>query len=252
MEAEQRTAVVTGSTKGIGRAIALRLARSRFNVVLNYSTDDTQANAAFEACRQVTPRVLLQKADVSQRSAVEGLMRAAVQTFGTLDLLVNNAARVADAPVLQLGDDEWARVVDTNMKGTFLCSQVAARYMIEQEAGGIILNIGAATGLRARKNGINTCASKAGVMLITQCLALELAPKIRVNSIVPGLTLTEEVTHRFNLNDPEVRRTRESTIPLQRIGTPEDVADAVMLLVSQESRFITGQKLHVDGGQYMF
>lgn len=248
----RRTAVVTGSTKGIGRAIALRLAESNFNVVLNYSTDDGRAEEAFELCRRATPHVLLRKADVSTRSEVESLIRSAVDAFGSLDLLVNNAARAADGPALEMTDADWDLVVNTNMRGTFLCSQVAARQMMEQDSGGIILNIGAPTGLRARKNGINTCASKAGVALITQCLALELAPKIRVNTIVPGLTLTDEVVERFHLDDSETRRARESTIPMQRIGTPADIAAAVMLLVSDEARFITGQRLHVDGGQYMW
>lgn len=251
-EPGRRTAVVTGSTKGIGRAIAIRLAREGFNVVLNYASDDSRADAALSACREVTPHVTLKRADVSQRTDVEELMTAAVDQFGSLDVLVNNAARVADGPVLTMTDDEWERVIDTNMRGTFLCSQVAARHMIDQVDGGIILNIGAATGLRARKNRINTCASKAGIMIMTQCLALELAPKVRVNSIIPGLTMTDEVVERFNLTDPQVRQARLETIPLRRIGTPEDVADAVVLLLSPQAQFVTGQKLHVDGGQYMF
>lgn len=251
-ESGRRTAVVTGSTKGIGRAIGMRLAREGLNVVLNYSSDDGRADAALSAYREVTPHVILKKADVSQRAEVEELMTAAIDQFGSLDVLVNNAARVADGPALTMTDDEWERVVNTNMRGTFLCSQIAARHMIDQVEGGVILNIGAATGLRARKNGINTCASKAGIMIMTQCLALELAPKVRVNSIIPGLTMTDEVVERFNLTDPEVRQARLDTIPLKRIGTPEDVADAVMLLLSPEAQFVTGQKLHIDGGQYMF
>jgi 3-oxoacyl-[acyl-carrier protein] reductase len=247
-----QTAVVTGSTKGIGRAIALRLARSGWSVVLNYASDDQQAAEALRLCQEVTSSVVPQKADVSKRTDVESLMHAAVETFGTLDLLVNNAARVADGPVLEMSDDDWTRVVETNMRGTFLCSQIAARQMMKQEDGGAILNIGAATGIRARKNGINTCASKAAVMLMTQCLALELAPKIRVNTIIPGITLTDEVAERYHLRDPAVRRAREERIPLQRLGTPEDVADAVMLLISQESRFMTGHKFFVDGGEHMW
>src|SRR5258708_9412179 len=107
------------------------------------------------------------------------------------------------------------------MKGVFLCSQIASTYMLQQEDGGIVLNIGASTGIRGRKNGINTCASKAGILLMTQCLALELGPKIRVNSVIPGLTWTEETEKRFHLDDPAVVQGRVETIPLQRIGTPE-------------------------------
>ena len=149
-------------------------------------------------------------------------------------------------------EGEWDAVVDVNLKGAFLCSQHAARQMLKQDDGGVILNIGAPTGIRGRRNGVNTCASKAGLMMMTQCLAIELAPKIRVNTIIPGLTLTSETEHRFGLADPAVRHTREEAIPMQRLGSPEDVADAVILMLADESRFITGQKMVVDGGQNMW
>ncbi len=248
----RKTAIVTGSTKGIGYAIALRLARENYNIVLNYASDERAAHVALERFKQETPHVRLIQADVSNRSAVEGLMQECIKIFGSLDVLVNNAARVIDKPVHEMNEDDWDQVIDINMKGTFLCSQIASSYMLRQDAGGVILNIGASTGIRGRKNGINTCASKAGIMIMTQCLALELGPKIRVNTIVPGLTRTEETEQRFHLNDPEVLHAREENIPLGRIGTPEDIANAVILLLSQTASFITGQKLVVDGGQYMW
>jgi len=247
-----RTAVITGSTRGIGKAIALRLAQQNYNVVLNYASDDEQAQQTLQLCQQMTSHVLLVKADISHRAEVEMLMLKTVQTFQFLTVLINNAACVIDKPLYELTEDDWDRVVDTNMKGTFFCSQVASRYMLQQDEGGVILNIGASTGIRGRKNGINTCASKAGIMIMTQCLALELGPKIRVNTIIPGLTRTEETEKRFHLDDPDVLQARTTTIPLQRIGTPKDVADAVMLLLADESRFINGQKIVVDGGQYMW
>lgn len=249
---KRRTAIVTGSTKGIGKAIALRLAQQHYNVVLNYAADDEHAQATLELCQQVTSQVLLVKADIAKKEAVESLMQQSVAAFHSIDVLVNNAARVIDKPVQELTEDDWDQVIDTNMKGTFLCSQIASRYMLQQEEGGVILNIGASTGIRGRKNGINTCASKAGILLMTQCLALELGPKIRVNSIIPGLTHTDETAQRFHLNDPAVVRTRIETIPLHRIGTPDDVANAVILLLSDEAQFIDGQKVVVDGGQYMW
>jgi 3-oxoacyl-[acyl-carrier protein] reductase len=115
-----------------------------------------------------------------------------------------------------------------------------------------MLNIGASTGIRPRKNGTNTCASKAAVMIMTKCFALELAPNVRVNTIIPGLIETEETQHRFGLDDPEVRKAKEQAIPMGRIGTAEGVADAVLLLLSPQARFVTGQKLTVDGGQNMW
>lgn len=249
---KRKTVLITGSTKGIGKGIALRLARDHHNIVLNYATDERQAQATLQRCQQVTSQVLLVKADVSKKTDVEQLIQRCLHHFGSLDVLVNNAACVIDKPALDLSEEEWERVINVNMKGTFLCSQSAATHMLKQENGGLILNIGASTGIRARKNGINTCASKAGIMIMTQCLALELGPKVRVNTLIPGLTRTEETEHRFHLNDPAVLRSREEAIPLQRIGTPEDIANAVALLLADEAGFINGQKIVVDGGQHMW
>jgi NAD(P)-dependent dehydrogenase (short-subunit alcohol dehydrogenase family) len=247
-----RTALVTGSSRGIGKAIALRLAAERFNVVLNYATDDAAARDTLGLCRRVTANVMLAKADVSDCSAVASMTDSIVNRFGSIDVLINNAAAVADGPLLEMPEADWQRVVDVVMKGTFLCCQAVARHMVGQEHGGEIINVGARTGLRARKNGINTCAAKAGVMIMTQCLALELAPKVRVNTIIPGLVETEETRVRFHLDDSQVRLGREAEIPMKRIGSPDDVANGVMLLLSKEAGFITGQKLTVDGGQYMW
>lgn len=248
---KRKTAVITGSTKGIGKAIALKLANLNYNIVLNYISDDKQAQETLRLCQAISPHAMLVKADVSNKSAVEKLMQTAFEQFHSLDVLVNNAARVVDKPILSMTEEDWDHVIDTNMKGTFFCSQIAASYMLQQDDGGIILNIGAAAGIRGRKNGINTCASKAGVMVMTLCLALELGPKIRVNTIIPGLTMTEETTERFHLNDPAILQARAESIPMQRIGTPEDVANTVAMLLSDEAGFINGQKIVVDGGQYL-
>ena len=252
MPKTRRVAVITGSSSGIGRAIALRLLRSGYSVMLNYSADDVRAASALAECRRVDSAVALVKADVSNPHDVSDLMQQTIDAFGRIDVLVNNAARVIDKPALEMTENEWDRVVSVNLKGAFLCSQHAARQMMKQDDGGVILNIGASTGLRGRRNGVNTCASKAGLMVMTQCLALEFAPKIRVNTIIPGLIVTEETERRFQLNDIAVRRTREDTVPLQRLGQPADVGDAVILMLTDQARFITGQKLVVDGGQNMW
>lgn len=249
---QRRTAVITGSTKGIGKAIALRLAKEQYNVVLNYATDDVQAQETLKLCQEETSHVLLVKADVANKRSVETLMQESMQAFHSIDVLVNNAAQAIDKPLHALSEEDWDQVVNTNMKGTFFCSQAVSTYMLQQDNGGYIVNIGASTGIRGRKNGINTCASKAGIIVMTQCLALELGPKIRVNTIIPGLTRTEETEQRFHLKDPTILRSREEGIPLQRIGTPEDIANALMLLLSENAQFINGQKIVVDGGQYMW
>ena len=252
MELKMRSAVVTGSSTGIGKTIAIRLLHSEYGVVLNYSADDERAKATLSQCKQISSNVVLVKADVSNSDAASHLIQRAVDEFGRLDVLVNNAARVIDGPALEMTEDAWDRVVNVNLRGPFLCSQQAARQMLTQDDGGTILNIGASTGIRGRRNGVNTCASKAGLMVMTQCLALELGPRIRVNTIVPGLTLTDETERRFGLDDPTERHARERSIPLQRLGRQEDVADVVMMMLSDEARFITGQKVVVDGGQYMW
>jgi len=247
-----RSAVVTGSTTGIGKAIAMRLLTAEYRVLLNYAHDHERAQQTLAECQRISPNVALEQADIANPADAARLISHAINHFGRIDVLVNNAARVIDKPALDLTEDDWDSVLNVNLKGAFMCSQHAARQMLRQETGGTILNIGASTGIRGRRNGVNTCASKAGLMLMTQCLALELGPKIRVNTIIPGLVQTEETEQRFKLTDPNVRQARVEAIPMNRIGETSDVANAVMLLLSDKSSFITGQKLTVDGGQNMW
>lgn len=251
MESKSPSVVVTGSTSGIGKAIARRLLREGYRVAINYSQNDRRAASALDELGG-EENCFLVKADIGRPDEASKLIYRTVERFGRIDVVVNNAARVADASVLEMTEAEWDKVLNVNLKGAFLVSQAAARSMLSQDSGGIILNIGASTGIRGRRNGVNTCASKAGLMVMTQCLALELAPKIRVNTIIPGLVVTDETQGRFGLSDPDVRRQREATVPLARLGKPEDVADAVMLALSADARFMTGQKIVVDGGQYMW
>jgi 3-oxoacyl-[acyl-carrier protein] reductase len=246
------SAIVTGGTSGIGKAIAMRMLASGYQVVLNYANDDDRAGRALVQCQAISPHVTLLQADIADPNNAARLVAHAVSEFGRLDVLINNAARVIDKPAIDMTESDWDRVFDVNLKGAFMCSQHAARQMLDQEQGGTILNIGASTGIRGRRNGVNTCASKAGLMIMTQCLALELGPKIRVNTIVPGLVATEETEQRFNLSDPQIRQARIDAVPLNRLGTPDDVADAVMILLSSGASFISGQKLFVDGGQNMW
>lgn len=250
---QSRTVIITGGTKGIGKAIALALARQhQYNLVLNYVADDLNALETLRECTEISPHVQLFRADVSHRSQVEALMQAAIVNFRTLNVLVNNAGVNLDKPLQEMTDYDWDHVVDINMKGVFLCSQIAASYMLRQEQGGIIINIGASTGIQGRKNGLNYCASKAGVLTMTKCLALELAPKIRVNCVIPGSIWTEETAARHSYHDPERRQVKEEQIPLHRIGTPAEVASVVAFLLSYEARYINGQKILVDGGEFMW
>lgn len=249
-QALSKTVVITGGTKGIGRAIALQLAQQQYNIVLNYFHDDHSAEEALIACRERTANVILVKADISKKSDVELLLRECLNTFPTLDAFINNAGINIDKPLHEISEDDWDQVVDVNMKGVFLCAQRASTIMLQQEQGGIILNIGASTGIRGRLNGINYCASKAGVLVMTKCLAMELAPKIRVNCVIPGLVQTEDTEKRLHLDDPKNVRLRE--IPLGRVGLPEEIAQIVSFLLSPEASYINGQKIIADGGQFMW
>lgn len=248
----QRTVIITGGIKGIGRAIALNLARQNYNLVLTYRSDDASAEETVALCREYTANAILFQGDVASAADVQRLMQVTKETFDSIDVLINNAGLNIDKPLHSLTESDWDRVVDTNMKGVFLCSQAASAYMLEQEQGGIILNIGASTGIRGRKNGLNYCASKAGVLIMTKCLAMELAPKIRVNCLIPGMTRTEELEQRFELNNPEKLKAVEAEIPLRRVAAPEEIAEVASFLLSDGARYINGQKVIVDGGQFMF
>jgi NAD(P)-dependent dehydrogenase (short-subunit alcohol dehydrogenase family) len=247
----RKTVVITGAAKGIGRAIALKLAQQPYNLVLNYHRDRPSAEETLRRCRDVTDSAVLVQADVSRPADVSALTGAAVDTFRSLDVLINNAGVNVDRPLLDMTEEDWDVVVDTNMKGVFLCAQAAARVMLRQ-GGGQILNVGASTGIRGRANGINYCAAKAGVLVMTKCLALELAPTVRVNCLIPGLVRTSDVVRRRGLDDPDRLRRAEEAIPLRRIGEPHEVAEVAAFLISDAAGYINGQKILVDGGQFMY
>ncbi len=248
----KKVALITGGTRGIGRAIALKLAEQCYNLVLNYVNDDANAYKTLKECEKFNTCVLLLRADVSKKQDVDRMFHDCMDQFHCIDVLVNNAGLNIDKSLHNMGEEDWDVVVDTNMKGTFLCSQAASKFMLQQEDGGIILNIASSTAIGGRINGINYCASKAGVLVMTKCLALELAPKVRVNCIIPGFIRTGETEQRFQLDNPKNIQAQEHTIPLHRIGEPEEVADVVGFLVSHAARYINGQKIIVDGGQFMF
>jgi NAD(P)-dependent dehydrogenase (short-subunit alcohol dehydrogenase family) len=245
-----KTVIITGATRGIGRATALRLLEQGHNLVLNYHANEANAAATLAACRGFGERALSVKADVSRAGEVERLIGAALDRFGRLDVLVNNASINRDRPLLELSEEDWDRVVDTNMKSVFLTSRAAGRVMLDQAGGGHIINLGATTGITGRAGGLNYCASKAGVLVMTKCLAIELAPKVRVNCVLPGTIRTPEVDERYDLaaNEPAMAE----QIPMGRIGEPEEVAAAIAFLISAEAGYINGQKLIVNGGSFLY
>ena len=245
-----KTVIVTGATRGIGRATALALLRDGLNVVLNYHANEANADETRAACADFGERAQFAKADISRADEATRLVKTALDKFDALDVLVNNASINIDRSLLDMTEAEWDRVVDTNMKSVFLQSQAAARVMVRRDAGGQIVNLGALTGITGRANGINYCAAKAGVIVMTKCLAIELAPKVRVNCVLPGTVRTPEIDERYDLAANEARFAEQTL--LKRIGEPEDVANAIRFLISDAAAYITGQKLIVDGGSFLY
>jgi NAD(P)-dependent dehydrogenase (short-subunit alcohol dehydrogenase family) len=245
-----KTAVITGATRGIGLGIALELCATDAAVVLNYATDDRGAEEALRQCREVG-RAWLVKADVASREQVTHLKERTVDLLGSIDLLVNNAGANRDGPALSMSEEDWDLVLAVNLKGTFLACQAFAAVMIQQPRGGHIINVAATTGISGRANGANYCAAKAGVIALTKCLAIELGPKVRVNCVIPGFTRTEETAKRFGLPEREREELARRSIPLGRIGEPQDVARVVRFL-TEEGGYINGQKIIVDGGEYPY
>jgi acetoacetyl-CoA reductase/3-oxoacyl-[acyl-carrier protein] reductase len=241
-------AVVSGATRGIGRALSRRLIKLDHRVVGLYRTDDA---AATDAAADLGAGFTSMRCDVADADAVDVAAAAIRARFGAPRVLVNNAGVNADRPFLEMSVDDWRRVVDTNLTGAFLLSRAIVPLMRAADDP-VVVNIGATTGIRPRRNGVNYCASKAGLLQLTKCMALELAPQIRVNCLIPGMTLTDELVTRFRLDDPEALARVLAEIPLNRIGDTDDIADALEFLVGTRSAYLTGQKLVVDGGQFMW
>lgn len=241
-------AVVSGGTRGIGLAFSRRLVKLGHRVVGLYRDDSKAASAAAD---ELGPGFVALRCDVADAGAVEAVAGEVSDRFGAPRVLVNNAGRNIDRPFLEMSADDWRSVVDTNLTGTFLLTRALAPLMLGARAP-VIVNVGATTGMRPRLNGANYCASKAGVLHLTRCLALELAPRVRVVSLIPGMTETDELVTRYHLDEPAAHAAVVDALPLGRVGQPEDIADALEFLVGPHSAYMTGQKLIVDGGQYMW
>jgi 3-oxoacyl-[acyl-carrier protein] reductase len=251
IKSNQKTALVTGGSRGIGRAISLKLASLGYNVAVNYLSDSHSAEVTVADIKSMSGTAMLVPADVSNSQEVGSMVKLVDAAYGSVDVLVNNAGINIDKPFLDMTDEEWDRVIDINLKGAFLVSREVSRLMKAKKLPGNIINIAATTGIAGRKNGVNYCASKAGLLVMTRCLARELAPDIRVNSVIPGFTRTAETIERFQLDTQEEYELSKRQIPLNRLGNPEEVADLVAFIVSEAGAYLNGQKFIVDGGEYM-
>jgi len=241
---EGKTAVVTGASRGIGRAIALELAKEGANVVVNYSGSKEKAEEVVEEILKMGKKAIAVQANVADNDSVQNLMKTTLDEFGSIDILVNNAGITRDNLLMRMKEDEWDDVIQTNLKGVFLCTKAVTRAMMKQRSGRII-NIASVVGVTGNAGQANYTAAKAGVIGLTKTTARELASRnILVNAVAPGF-ITTEMTDAL---PEEVKNTMLSQIPLSKFGKPEHVAKAVVFLASDDAEYITGQVLHVDGG----
>ena len=239
-----RCAVVTGGSRGIGRAICEKLAQQGFAVCVNYAGNAAAAEETVAQCAAYGVEAFAVQADVSTAEGCNALFEAAMARFGRVDVLVNNAGVTRDGLVLRMSEEDFDKVLDTNLKGAFLCCKAAAKIMMRQRYGRII-NMSSIVGLRGNAGQANYAASKAGLIGLTKSLAKELASRsITVNAIAPGFIATD-------MTDAMTEAARAATlasIPAGHIGKPEDVAQAAAFFAAESSAYITGQVLCVDGG----
>lgn len=242
-----KTAVVTGASRGIGRAIALQLAAEGANVVVNFSGSEQKASEVVQEIQNLGAQAIAVQANISDSESVQQLMNAAIEQFGAIDVLVNNAGITRDNLLMRMKEDEWDEVINTNLKGVFLCTKAVTRQMMKQRAGRII-NISSIVGVMGNAGQANYVAAKAGVIGLTKTTARELASRnILVNAIAPGFISTEMT----DTLPEDVKSSMLTQIPLAKLGNPEDVAKAVVFLASDDASYMTGQTLHIDGGMYM-
>jgi 3-oxoacyl-[acyl-carrier protein] reductase len=242
-----RVAIVTGASRGIGRAIALALGRRGAKVLVNYSQSSDAAEAVVKELVQLGTEAQPVQADVSTQEGASDLVKACLDRFGTVDILVNNAGITRDQLSMRLREEDWDLVLATDLKSAFLCAKAVQRTMLRKRRGRII-SIGSVAGLTGNVGQCNYAAAKAGLIGLTKTLARELGSRgITVNIVAPGFVETDMTA---SLDESLVARARER-IPLERLGVPEDVALAVAFLASDEAAYITGQVLCVDGGLAM-
>ncbi|MCS6776883.1 MAG: 3-oxoacyl-[acyl-carrier-protein] reductase [Chloroherpetonaceae bacterium] len=246
MKLQGRAAIVTGGGRGIGRAIALALAREGAKVAVNYHRNADAAEQVVACITDTGQEAFAVQADVSDAAQVEAMVQAARERFGTIDILVNNAGVTRDVLLMRMKEEDWDVVLNTNLKSAFLCARAVTPLMIRQR-GGVIVNVGSVIGRVGAAGQANYSASKAGLVGLTKSLARELGSRnVRVNAVAPGFIETD-MTEALK---PEYRESILKQIPLGRFGTPEDVARVVVFLCSEDAAYIQGDVITIDGGLF--
>ena len=242
-----KCAIVTGAAKGIGKAIALKLASLGANIVLNYRSSEEKAIETENEIKALGVEVLRVKGDITNISDVENLNNTAKENFGKIDIMVNNAGITKDTLILRMKEEDFDSVINVNLKGVFNCLKTITPVMVKQREGKII-NLSSVVGLSGNAGQVNYAASKAGVIGMTKSLAKEVGARgITVNAVAPGFIetdMTEVLGDKF-------KEEAKKAIPLKRLGKPEDVANVVAFLASEDANYITGQVIQVDGGMVM-
>ena len=242
-----KSAIVTGASRGIGREIALLLAKEGARVAVNYSGSKDKADEVVKLITESGGEAFAIQADVSDADDVKDMVDKTLEMFGSIDILVNNAGITRDNLLMRMKEDEWDDVININLKGVFLCTKGVTRQMMRQRAGRIV-NVASIVGVSGNPGQANYVAAKAGVIGFTKTAAKELASRnINVNAVAPGF-ITTDMTDALS---EEVKNQMISVIPLGKLGRPEDVARTVLFLLSEDADYITGQTIHVDGGMVM-
>lgn len=242
-----KAALVTGASRGIGREIALELARQGADVAVNFSGSEAKANEVVDEIKALGRDAFTVKCDVSNSEEVTAMVKETIDRFGKLDILVNNAGITRDNLLMRMKENEWDDVININLKGVFLCTKAVTRQMMKQREGRII-NIASIVGVSGNPGQANYVAAKAGVIGLTKTTAKELAARnITVNAIAPGF-ITTDMTDKLT---EEIKAEMLKQIPLARLGEPKDIAKVTAFLASDDSSYMTGQTLHIDGGMVM-
>ncbi len=247
MSLEGKNALVTGGSRGIGRAVSIRLAAMGAHVIINYVSNPDAARATEEIITNAGGTAEILAFNVSIASEVQAAIKQLINDKGSLDILVNNAGITRDALMARMKEDDWDAVLDTNLKGSFICSKAAVRSMMKKKWGRIV-NISSVIGFAGNAGQVNYASAKAGIQGLTKSMAREFATRnINVNSVAPGYIETDMTR---DLSE-DIQEMIKAEIPLARLGNPDDVAAAVAYLVSEDGSYITGQTIHVNGGMYM-